>query len=72
MSQFCHLHCHSEYSLLDGMSRLEDMVLRAKALDQPAIALTDHGVMFGAIEFYRAAKKHGVKPTRLSPLATRA
>ncbi|MCB0076366.1 MAG: DNA polymerase III subunit alpha [Anaerolineales bacterium] len=62
MSQFCHLHCHSEYSLLDGMSRLEDMVKRAKALNQPAIALTDHGVMFGAIEFYRAAKKHDVKP----------
>lgn len=62
MSEFCHLHCHSEYSLLDGMSRLEDMVLRAKELNQPAIALTDHGVMFGAIEFYRAAKKHGIKP----------
>lgn len=62
MSQFCHLHCHSEYSLLDGMSRIEDMVLRAKELEQPAIALTDHGVMFGAIEFYRAAQKHGVKP----------
>ena len=62
MSQFCHLHCHSEYSLLDGMSRLDAMVKRAKELDQPAIALTDHGVMFGAIEFYRAAKKHGVKP----------
>ncbi len=62
MSQFCHLHCHSEYSLLDGMSRIEEMVKRAKELDQPAIALTDHGVMFGAIEFYRAARKHGVKP----------
>ncbi|MGH2545232.1 MAG: PHP domain-containing protein, partial [Ardenticatenaceae bacterium] len=62
MSQFCHLHCHSEYSLLDGMSRIEDMVLRAKELGQPAIALTDHGVMFGAIEFYRAARKHAIKP----------
>lgn len=62
MSQFCHLHCHSEYSLLDGMSKVDDMVKRAKELNQPAIALTDHGVMFGAIEFYRAAKKEGVKP----------
>jgi DNA polymerase III alpha subunit len=62
MSQFCHLHCHSEYSLLDGMSKVDDMVKRAKELNQPAIALTDHGVMFGAIEFYRAAKKAGVKP----------
>ncbi len=62
MSEFCHLHCHSEYSLLDGMSRLKDMVQRAKELNQPAIALTDHGVMFGAIEFYREAKKAGVKP----------
>ncbi|MGB0384664.1 MAG: DNA polymerase III subunit alpha [Ardenticatenaceae bacterium] len=62
MSEFCHLHCHSEYSLLDGMSRLGDMVKRAKELKQPAIALTDHGVMFGAIEFYRAAKKQGIKP----------
>ncbi len=51
MSHFCHLHCHSEYSLLDGMSRLEDMVKRAKELDQPAVALTDHGVMYGAVEF---------------------
>lgn len=62
MSQFCHLHVHSEYSLLDGMSRIDDMVARAKELDQPAIALTDHGVMFGAIEFYRAAKKNNIKP----------
>jgi DNA-directed DNA polymerase III PolC len=62
MSQFCHLHCHSEYSLLDGMSKVRDMVKRAKELNQPAIALTDHGVMFGAIEFYRAAKKAEVKP----------
>ena len=62
MSEFCHLHCHSEYSLLDGMSRLKDMVKRANELNQPAIALTDHGVMFGAIEFYRAAKKEGIKP----------
>ncbi|HBY94295.1 MAG: DNA polymerase III subunit alpha [Ardenticatenaceae bacterium] len=62
MSQFVHLHCHSEYSLLDGMSKLSDLASRAHELDQPAIALTDHGVMFGAIEFYRACKQAGVKP----------
>lgn len=62
MSQFVHLHCHSEYSLLDGMSKLSNLAARARELDQPAIALTDHGVMFGAIEFYRACKQAGVKP----------
>jgi DNA polymerase-3 subunit alpha len=59
---FVHLHVHSEYSLLDGLSRIPQLVKRAKALGQPAVALTDHGVMYGAIEFYRAAKKAGVKP----------
>lgn len=62
VSQFVHLHCHSEYSLLDGMSKLSDLATRARELDQPAIALTDHGVMFGAIEFYKACKQAGVKP----------
>jgi len=54
---FVHLHCHSEYSLLDGLSRIPDLVARAKELGQPAIALTDHGVMYGTMEFYREAKK---------------
>ena len=64
MSQeaFVHLHCHSEYSLLDGLSRIPDLVARAKELGQPAIALTDHGVMYGTMEFYREAKKAGIKP----------
>ncbi len=62
MRPFVHLHVHSEYSLLDGLGRVEDLVVRAKELDMPALALTDHGVMYGAIEFYRAAKKHRVKP----------
>ncbi len=59
---FVHLHVHSEYSLLDGLSRIPQLVKRARELGQPAIALTDHGVMYGAIEFYNAAKKAGVKP----------
>lgn len=59
---FVHLHCHSEYSLLDGLSRLDELVHRAAEMRQPAVALTDHGVMYGTMEFYRAAKKAGVKP----------
>jgi DNA polymerase-3 subunit alpha len=60
--KFVHLHCHSHYSLLDGATRINEMVARAKAHGQPAIAITDHGNMFGAVEFYSAAKKAGVKP----------
>jgi len=59
---FVHLHVHSEYSLLDGLSRIKGLVAQAKALNQPALALTDHGVMYGTIEFYRAAQAAGVKP----------
>ena len=61
-NSFVHLHTHSHYSLLDGALRIEDMVSRAKSFGQPAIALTDHGNMFGAVEFYLAAIKAGVKP----------
>src|SRR3990167_1623768 len=61
-SEFVHLHVHSEYSLLDGAAQLEKLVARAKALRFPAIALTDHGNLFGAIDFYLAAQKAGVKP----------
>jgi DNA polymerase III subunit alpha len=59
---FVHLHVHSEYSLLDGLSRLSDLVARTQELGMPAVALTDHGVLFGAIEFYRTAKQQGIKP----------
>jgi DNA polymerase-3 subunit alpha len=59
---FVHLHAHSEYSLLDGSIKVEDLVARAHQLDMPALALTDHGSLFGLIHFYKAAKKHGVKP----------
>ena len=59
---FVHLHCHSEYSLLDGANRLEDLIRRAKEFEQPALALTDHGCMFGAWLFQEQAKKAGLKP----------
>jgi len=61
-SDFVHLHVHSEYSLLDGAARLEKLVDRAKALKFPALALTDHGNLFGAVDFYTACTKAGVKP----------
>ena len=59
---FVHLHVHSEYSLLDGACRIGSMMDRVQELGQDAIALTDHGVMYGTIDFYRAAKKAGIKP----------
>lgn len=60
--EFVHLHVHSEYSLLDGLSRIDHLASRAKKLNMPALALTDHGTMYGTIQFYRACKKAGVKP----------
>ena len=59
---FVHLHNHTEYSLLDGACRLKDLVSQAKSLGMPAVAITDHGVLYGVIDFYREAKKQGVKP----------
>ena len=59
---FCHLHVHSEYSLLDGANRIKDLAKRAAEMDMPALALTDHGVMYGAIDHYEACLKEGVKP----------
>ncbi len=59
---FAHLHVHTEYSILDGFSNVEALVKRAKELDMPALAITDHGTMFGAVEFYHAAKDVGIKP----------
>ena len=57
-----HLHAHSEYSLLDGACKIEAMAARAAELDQPALGLTDHGVMNGAVDLYKACQKHGIKP----------
>jgi DNA polymerase-3 subunit alpha len=62
MTSFVHLHVHSEYSLLDGLARIKDLIKNTKAMEMPALALTDHGMMHGAIEFYRAASAQDVKP----------
>src|ERR1043165_3088853 len=59
---FVHLHCHSHYSLLDGANRIPELVKQAKALGMNAIALTDHGNLYGAIEFYRECREHGLNP----------
>jgi len=59
---FVHLHVHSEYSMLDGLSHVHDLVAQAKALGMPALALTDHGAMHGVVEFYQAARQAGVQP----------
>ncbi len=59
---FVHLHVHSHYSLLDGLIKIDELVKKAKEEGSPAVALTDHGVMYGAIEFYQEAKKAGLKP----------
>lgn len=62
MSKFTHLHTHSHYSLLDGLAKIDGLVDRAKSLRMDSLALTDHGVLYGAIEFYKKAKKAGIKP----------
>jgi len=62
MPEFVHLHVHSEYSLLDGMCRIKDLPKRAKELGMKAIAITDHGVMYGAVNFYKECIKEGIKP----------
>ena len=61
-TKFIHLHTHSHYSLLDGLSKINEMVALAKKYEMPALALTDHGNLYGAIEFYKTCKSHGIKP----------
>ena len=60
-TEFVHLHCHSEYSILDGACRIKDLVDRAVELEMPAVTVTDHGSMAGAVDLYRTAKKSGIK-----------
>ncbi|MGQ0537444.1 MAG: DNA polymerase III subunit alpha [Gemmatimonadaceae bacterium] len=59
---FVHLHCHSEFSLLDGANRLDDLIIRAREFEQPALAITDHGNLYGAWEFQEKARRAGLKP----------
>ena len=59
---FAHLHVHTEYSLLDGSNKIKEYVKRVKELGMDSAAITDHGVMYGVIDFYRAAKEAGIKP----------
>ena len=59
---FAHLHVHTEYSLLDGSSKINEITARAKELGMNSMAITDHGVMYGVIDFYRAARNNGIKP----------
>jgi DNA polymerase III subunit alpha len=62
MSEFVHLHCHTEYSLLDGAIRVEDLCAKSVEFGLSAACITDHGNLFGAVHFYKAAKKYGIKP----------
>ena len=62
MADFVHLHLHTQYSLLDGACRLQDLAEAVKSAGQSAVAITDHGVMYGAVEFYEVMKKNGIKP----------
>lgn len=62
MAGFTHLHVHTEYSLLDGSGKIPEMVRKAKELGFDSLAITDHGVMYGVIDFYKAARSEGIKP----------
>ena len=61
-NSYVHRHLHTQYSLLDGAVRIKELMKKAKGFGMPAVAMTDHGNMFGAIEFYNAAHKEGIKP----------
>src|SRR3989338_4121878 len=61
-ADFVHLHCHTQYSLLDAASKIPDLMKQAAEFKFPSLAMTDHGNLFGAIEFYEEAIRHGIKP----------
>ena len=61
-AKFTHLHVHTHYSLLDGANKIPDLVKRAKVLGMDSLAITDHGCMFGVVEFFNECKKEGIKP----------
>ncbi len=61
-ADFCHLHLHTQYSLLDGANRIDSLMKKAESQKLPALAVTDHGNLFGAIKFYKKAREHGIKP----------
>ena len=63
---FTHLHVHTEYSLLDGSNKIKEYVAKVKELGMDSAAITDHGVMFGVIDFYRAAREAGINPVPVS------
>ena len=73
-SQFVHLHLHTQYSLLDGANQLNPLLKQVSDFQQPALAITDHGNLFGAIDFYEKATAQGVKPinTGVKPISRRA
>ena len=62
---FTHVHVHTEYSLLDGSSKIKELAVSAKELGMDSMAITDHGAMYGVIDFYRAAREAGIKPCLL-------
>ena len=62
MSSFVHLHLHTEYSLLDGLGRIDDYMAKAREFDMQHVAITDHGVMYGALDWYKAAKTNDLSP----------
>lgn len=62
MGQFTHLHVHTQYSILDGAASIKGLIKKAKEFGMEALAITDHGNMFGDLEFYNAAQKEGIKP----------
>ena len=62
MPDFCHLHCHTQFSLLDGAADIDRLMMKAKQDEMKAVAITDHGNMFGAFKFYSSAKKHDIIP----------